>query len=88
MQTSVAATQQLELALEATKSATDIIENLVAEHLYQDVASLVTQAASALIEAANALMRLDDSSAIEFLDKADDLLDDIFYIIDAETDDE
>ena len=86
--TSGEATKRLEQALATTREATSIIDNLIADHEYQDVASLVTQAAGKLLEAAAALMQSKDEDGIAALESADDLLDAVYDIIDGETDED
>jgi hypothetical protein len=86
--TSSEASKRLEQALVTTQEAVRIIDNLIAEHEYQDVASLVAQAAGKLLEAAAALMRSDDEAGIGALESADDLLDAVYDIIDGETDED
>ena len=86
--TSGEATKRLEQALATTREATSIIDNLIADHEYQDVASLVTQAAGKLLEAAAALMQSRDEDGIAALESADDLLDAVYDIIDGETDED
>lgn len=86
--TSGEASKRLEQALATTKEAIQVIDNLIADHEYQDVASLVAQAAAKLLEAAGALMQSDDEAGITALESADDLLDAVYDIIDGETDEE
>ncbi|MEZ4670633.1 MAG: hypothetical protein R3E39_22245 [Anaerolineae bacterium] len=88
MNTSAEASRLLEQALTTSRSAVNVIDNLIAEHEYQDVASLVTQAASALLESAGLLMQKQDEAALEMLGKADDLLDAVYEIIDGEVDED
>lgn len=88
MNTSAEATKRLQQALADTREATAIIENLIAAHDYQDVAGLVAQAAAELLDAAAALMQSQDETALTRLEQADDLLNAVWDIIDAETDDE
>ncbi len=88
MHTSGEAVKLLQQALTTSREAGKVIENLIAEHDYQDVAVLVTQAAGSLLEAVAALMQSDDEAAVAALDNADDLLDAVFDIIDAETDED
>lgn len=88
MNTSSEASRLLEQALATSRSAVDVINNLIAEHEYQDVASLVTQAASALLESAALLMQKEDEAALDILGKADDLLDAVYDIIDGEVDED
>jgi hypothetical protein len=88
MNTSSEAVKRLQEAITAAKSAGDVVENLIAEHDYQDVASLITQAASALLECASLLMQGDDEAALDSLDSAEDLLDQVYAIIDGEVDEE
>lgn len=86
--TSSEASKRLEQALTTTREAVSIIDNLIADHEYQDVASLVSQAAARLLEAASALMRSDDEAGLSALEGADDLLDAVWDIIDGETDED
>lgn len=88
MNTSSEAIKTLEQASSTTQAAINIIDNLIAEHTYQDVASLVTKAAAALLESANYLMQSQDEAAFEALENADDLLNEIYGIIDADLEDE
>ncbi|MCA0455920.1 MAG: hypothetical protein LCI00_18230 [Chloroflexi bacterium] len=88
MNTSNEAITKLEQALGTTKEAANVIDNLIAAHDYQDVASLVTQAAAKLLEAASALMQSNDEAGLVALEGADDLLDAVYDIIDGETDEE
>ena len=86
--TSSEAAKRLEQALSTTREAVSIIDNLIADHEYQDVASLVTQAAAKLLEAAAALMQSNDEVGLGALESADDLLDAVYDIIDGETDED
>lgn len=88
MNTSSEASQRLQQALATTREAINIIDNLIVEHDYQDVASLVGQAAEKLLEAASALMQSDDEAGLQALEGADDLLDAVYDIIDGETDED
>jgi hypothetical protein len=88
MNTASEAVQQLQQALAKTRDAAGVIDDLIVEHDYQDVALLVTHAAAALIEAAALLMQSDDEAALDALASADDLFDAVYEIIDSETDDE
>lgn len=88
MNTSIEAVNTLQQANLTARNAVSIIDNLIAEHDYQDVASLVANAASALLEAAALLMQSNDEDAFGALERADDLLDAVYEIIDADTDEE
>jgi hypothetical protein len=88
MNTSTRANELLQAALKSTREATGVIDNLIANHDYQDVASLVTQAGTALLEAATLLMASDGDGAIEYMERAEDLLDSVYAIIDGEIDEE
>lgn len=88
MNTSAGATQLLQQALANTRDAVRVIDNLIVEHDYQDVATLVAQAAAALLESAALLMQSQDEAALDALGSADDLLDAVYDIIDAETDED
>ena len=86
--TSSEASKRLEQALATTREAVSVIDNLIADHEYQDVASLVAQAAAKLVEAASALMQSNDETGLVALESADDLLDAVYDIIDGETDED
>jgi pyruvate-formate lyase len=88
MNTSSKAIETLQQALTATNQAQQIIDNLIADHDYQDVASLVTQAAQALLDGARLLMESQDEAALDALGRADDYLDAVYEIIDGETDED
>ena len=88
MNTSTEAIKQLQDALDAAQRATDVIDNLLAEHDYQDVASLTAQAAAALLSSAIALMQSQDESAMEFFDITEDLMEAVYNIIDGELDED
>ena len=88
MNTSSEAINKLQKALEATNEAKSVVDNLIAEHDYQDVSSLVTEAAATLLEAAIALMESQDESALDKVESAEDLLDSAYNIIDGEVDED
>ncbi|MBL8154918.1 MAG: hypothetical protein JNM70_12105 [Anaerolineae bacterium] len=88
MNTSAEASRLIEQALATTRESARVIQNLVAAHDYQDVAALVTQAAAALLQSASQLMQMQDEAALASLADADDLLDAVYDIIDAETDED
>lgn len=86
MNTSNEAVKQLEQALTTAQTAQSVIDNLVAPHDYQDVASLVTQAGAALLNAAALLLQKQDENAFEFIEAAEDLLDSVYDIIEGDID--
>ncbi len=86
MNTSTEAVRLLQQALATTHEAANTIENLIADHDYQDVAGLITMAAAALLQSASLLMQSQDEAALESLETADDLLDAVYDIIDADLD--
>lgn len=88
MNTSTEARKQLEQALAQAQSATEVINNLVAAHDYQDVAALVTRAGAMLLASGLALMNNDDETALDHIDTAEDLLDNIYDIIGVDIEDE
>lgn len=88
MHTSAQAVQLLQEALTKAQAANDVINDLIVEHEYQDVASLIAQAGAALLEAASRLMQSDEAAGLDALDAAEDLLDEVYVIIDGETDEE
>lgn len=88
MQTSAEAINQLTDSLNAAKKAADTIENLIATHDYQDVAMLVTLAATKMLESATLMMQKDPEAALDALDSADDFVEEVFKIINEDTDEE
>ncbi len=86
MSTSADTIKLLQHAQTTAIDANRAIEDLIVEHDYQDVAMLITQAASALLEAATLLMQLQDEAALDQLEAAEDLIDSVYEIIDGETD--
>ena len=88
MSTSGEAIHLLEQARTATAAAQKVVDNLIVEHDYQDVATLVSQAATALIDAAILLLQSNDEGALDMLETSDDLLDAVYDIVNSETDEE
>ncbi len=88
MSTSGEAIHLLEQARAATTAAQKVVDNLIVEHDYQDVASLVAQATEALLDAAVLLLQSNDEAALDMLENADDLLDTVYDIINSETDED
>lgn len=86
MNTSNEAVRRLQQARELTSEAAAIIADLIAPHDYQDVAALVTQAAEALLQAATHLMHADDEAAFAAIELADDHLEAVFEIVNADMD--
>jgi len=84
MSTSADVIQSLEQAASITRTAVKQIDDLVVEHDYQDVAILIAQAAEALLEAASQLMLSKDEVALEALDRADELLDSVYAVIEGD----
>lgn len=84
MSTSTEVTRQLQQAYTATVSAIRLLDELIVEHDYQDVATLTSRAAAALLSAATHLMQSADEDAIEAIVEAEDLLDSIYAIINDE----
>jgi len=88
MNTTTEAINRLEQARSSTREAAQVIQNLIAEHDYQDVTGLVAQAAESLLTAALELMQSEDEAAIDALENAEDLIDAVYDIIDAEIDED
>lgn len=88
MSTSGEAMKSLEQALTTTRTALKQIDDLIVAHDYQDVASLVTNAAASLLQSANFLMQSKDEDAFAVLEAADDYLDAVYDIIDSETEED
>ena len=88
MSTSSQVVTFLQQAISLTGQASQTLDNLIVEHEYQDVATLITAAATALLEASAQLMQSQDETAWEALERAEDLLDAVYGIIDGETDED
>ena len=88
MNTTTRANELLRQALASSREAEDVINDLIATHDYQDVALLVTQAASALLESAALLMRSEGEEAFDQIEQAEDILDTVYGIIDGELDED
>jgi hypothetical protein len=88
MNTSTRAIDLLAQAQRSTTEARAVIDDLIAPHDYQDVATLVAQAAAELLQAAADLMHSQDEAALDALGRADDLLDAVYDIIDGETEED
>lgn len=88
MNTTTRASELLQQSLNTTRDAQAVITNLIAAHDYQDVAILVTQAAAALLESASLLMQSQGEAAFDAMEKAEDLLDAVYDIINGELDEE
>jgi hypothetical protein len=88
MNTTSHAVQLLEDAIGKAREARTVIDDLIVEHEYQDVATLLAQAGAALLQASTHLMRSDDEDALSELENAEELLDSVYAIIDGETDED
>lgn len=88
METSSMAVGQLAQALSAAREASRIIDNLIAEHEYQDVASLTVKAAAELLQATTHMMQSQSDMALSAMDAADELMDAVFTIIDGEVEED
>jgi hypothetical protein len=88
MNTSSEAIKQLQESLAAAQKSADTIENLIAVHDYQDVAMLMAHAAAKMLESTILLMEKDDEAALDELENAEDLIEEVYKIIDGDTDDE
>ncbi len=88
MNTSSEAINTLRQAQTQAQTAVNIIKNLIAEHDYQDVADLVAQSAVAMLDAALFFMQSQDEEAFGALEYADELVNQVYDIIDSEIDDE
>lgn len=88
MNTSSEAVKQLTDALDQTRSAADVIQNLIAEHDYQDAAALLTHAAARLLEAATHLMQSEDEPGLEAVESAEDLLEAMWELVEGEVDED
>jgi phosphate uptake regulator len=88
MNTSVEATKKLQDALKLAREAQSIIDNLIAPHDYQDVATLIAQAAASMLEAATLFMEKHDEDALAKIEEADDLVEAMYDIIDGDLDED
>jgi hypothetical protein len=88
MSTSGEALKTLEQALTTTRTAVKQLDDLIVPHDYQDVASLVANAAASLLQSAAYLMQSKDEDAFAALEAADDYLDEVYHIIDSETEED
>lgn len=86
MNTSSEVAKQLQETIEKLQTAQNTLENLIAVHDYQDVAALVIQSAEALLHAAVALMQSEDNNALDLVESAEDLLEEMYKIIDGDLD--
>jgi hypothetical protein len=82
------ANELLQQALRSAREAEDVVNDLIVTHDYQDVALLVTQAASALLESAALLMQSEGEAAFDQIERAEDLLDAVYGIIESELDED
>ena len=78
----------LRQALTSTREAEDVMNDLIVANDYQDVAALVTQAAATLLESAALLMQGQGDDAFDQIERAEDLLDSVYSIIEGELDED
>lgn len=88
MNTSTEALNQLRQAQAATTSAQQVVDNLIAAHDYQDVTSLVVRSAASMLESALQLMQNEDEAGLDALERAEDLIEAVYDIIEGEVEDE
>lgn len=88
MNTTSRANDLLKQALASSREAEGVVNDLIAAHDYQDVALLVTHAASALLESAVLLMQSEGEAAFDQIERAEDLLDTVYGIIESELDED
>ena len=88
MNTSTEVIRLLQQASVQAQQANKVLDDLIVPHEYQDVSKLLIEAAQALLESATSLMRVDDETALDSLETAEDLLDKVYAIIDGEIDEE
>lgn len=88
MNTTSRASELLQQALASAREAEGVVNDLIAAHDYQDVARLVTQAASALLESAALLIQSEGEAAFDQIEHAEDLLDTVYNIIESEMDED
>jgi hypothetical protein len=88
MSTSSDVINSLEQALSSVRTSVRQMDDLIVPNDYQDVASLVANAAASLLQSATYLMQSKDEDAFGALEAADDFLDAVYDIIDSETDED
>lgn len=88
MSTSSEVIQSLEQAQTSVRAALRQLDDLIVEHDYQDVATLIVQAADALLDASSQLMQSKDEVALDSLDRADELLENVYAIIEGDLDED
>ena len=88
MNTTTRASELLQEALDSAREAERVVNDLIVAHDYQDAALLVTQAAAALLEGAVLLMQSEGEAAFDQIEQAEDLLDTVYGIIEAELDED
>ncbi len=82
------AIKQLEQARKQTQGAIETVNNLIVEHEFQDMVDLIARAADSLLEAALLLLKSDDVSALAAMERADDLVERAYDVIDEEVDED
>ena len=82
------AVRRLHQANDGVRTAISKIDEHVGESDYNDMASLIANAASALIQATVHLLEERDEAAFDMLEQADDFLDSAMDIVDVEDEDE
>jgi hypothetical protein len=78
------AIRKLQQANESVRSAITKIDEHVEESDYNDMAALVSNAASSLLKAAVHLLEERDEAAFDMLEQADDFLDAAMDVVDEE----
>lgn len=84
MKTSKDVLAKLADAKSTTDDAHTTLRELVAVHDYQDVTGLVIQAAEQLLVAAEQFMQKDSQTALDKIEAAEDLLDELYDIIEGD----
>ncbi|MGJ3239977.1 MAG: hypothetical protein ACFE0Q_14795 [Anaerolineae bacterium] len=86
MNTSAEAIKQLQATIERAQAVQTTVDNFIAVHDYQDVTSLVIQSAEALLHAAVALLQAEDENALDLIETAEDLIEDVYKAIEGDLD--
>ena len=81
MSTSQDVIARLEAAQQSVKEVNAAIDDLIAVHDYQDVAKLIAQSAERLLEATKLFMQSDSEAALDTIEAAEDLIDEMYDII-------
>lgn len=86
MSTSNDVIQALNDARASTAQIQALLNDLIVEHTFQDVATLSLAAAAELLQTTQHFMEQQDEPAIDSLERVDELLDELYAIIEGDLD--